>query len=205
MKIRKPYTLLLMMITLAHIPSVCMAGSYGLSFDSVISSVKKVLLGEQAVEKETKKHEKSYGIRELPFDQIITNEARRQKLDPCLLHAIIKHESNYRHDAVSSRGARGLMQLMPATAKELGVNDYFDPQENIAGGALYYRMLLNQFGEHRLALIAYNSGPGTVTRGIHYKQSKRYANKVITTWNKLYHQTYYPKQIPGGKVDEKTN
>jgi len=136
--------------------------------------------------------------RDLPFEQIVNREARIYNLDPCLLHAIIIHESSYQSDAVSDSGARGLMQLMPETARELGINNSFDPQENVAGGAQYYRKLLNEFGDHYTALLAYNSGPGTVRKGKRYKESERYAKKVISTWNQLYQEVYNKQSTTGG-------
>lgn len=126
----------------------------------------------------------------LPFEEIVAAEAKRHGLDPCLIHAIIRHESNYQTDVVSKSGAQGLMQLMPRTAKELGIGNSFNPRENIAGGTKYYRQLFNEFGDHDTTLLAYNSGPGNVRRGKRYQQSKHYAKKVIATWNRLYRQTY---------------
>jgi len=141
-------------------------------------------------------HQKQYSfnnkrdLRDLPFAKIIAKAAELNNLDPCLLHAIIINESNYRKTAISPCGARGLMQLMPETARELAVKNSFDPQENVAGGAQYYRKLLNEFGDHYTALLAYNSGPGNVRKGKRYKESERYAKKVISTWNSLYQQYF---------------
>ena len=81
-----------------------------------------------------------------------------------LLRAVVAVESNFRSDAVSSAGAMGLMQLMPGTAKDMGVKDAFDPADNVNGGARYLAFLLQHFGDEELAVAAYNAGPGRVKR-----------------------------------------
>ena len=96
------------------------------------------------------------------FDGIIQSEADANGVDPDLVRAVIQTESSFRTDAVSSVGAQGLMQLMPATAKSLGVTDAFDPQQNIRAGTKYLANLIDRFGDVRLALAAYNTGPGRV-------------------------------------------
>lgn len=93
------------------------------------------------------------------FDHIIEERARLYGVEPELVKAIIMAESGYDPMAVSSRGARGLMQLMPRTAESLGVEDSFDPEENIDAGIRYFRHLMDQFNEQTtLALAAYNAG-----------------------------------------------
>ncbi|MCL1843248.1 MAG: lytic transglycosylase domain-containing protein [Defluviitaleaceae bacterium] len=89
----------------------------------------------------------------------------RHNLDPNLVRAVIRAESNYRHDAVSHAGAMGLMQLMPRTAASLGVSDPFDIRQNIEGGTSYLRRLLDMFDQDQdLAVAAYNAGQGAVRR-----------------------------------------
>lgn len=96
------------------------------------------------------------------YEGIIDAAAAKYGLDPALLKGMIRVESNFHKDSVSRSGAMGLMQLMPGTAKSLGVKDAFDPEQNIFGGAAYIRRQLNRFGDIRLALAAYNTGPHRV-------------------------------------------
>lgn len=91
--------------------------------------------------------------------------ARQNQVSPQLLHSVIQVESNYDPYAVSPKGALGLMQLIPATARRFGVNDLFDPADNIQGGARYLKYLLELYkGDNALALAAYNAGEGAVSR-----------------------------------------
>ena len=99
-----------------------------------------------------------------PFEMAIAEAADRHGLDRKLLHALVVVESAYRVEACSPVGACGLTQLMPGTAADLGVADRFDPQENLRGGADYLARQILRFGDLRLAIAAYNSGPGRVAR-----------------------------------------
>lgn len=99
-----------------------------------------------------------------PFQEAVDAAALAHGLDPKLLHALVVTESAYRPDAVSPAGAAGLTQLMPGTARELGVGDRFDPVENLRGGADYLARQMVRFGDVRLALAAYNAGPARVAR-----------------------------------------
>jgi soluble lytic murein transglycosylase-like protein len=95
----------------------------------------------------------------------IESAASRHNLDPNLVRAVIRAESNYRHDAVSNAGAMGLMQLMPGTAASLGVTDPFNIHQNIEGGTSYLRRMMDMFDQDvDLALAAYNAGSGAVRR-----------------------------------------
>jgi soluble lytic murein transglycosylase-like protein len=117
------------------------------------------------------------------YDREIRSIARRYKIDPSLIKAIIHTESAFNHKAVSKSGAQGLMQLMPDTAREMDVADPFNPRENIDGGTRYFRQILNDFdGNLILSLAAYNAGPGLVRRtgGVpQIPETRRYVNKVL--------------------------
>ncbi len=115
--------------------------------------------------------------------EMIAKTAYRFDLEPALVHAVVRAESGFNPQAVSSAGARGLMQLMPATAIEVGVRDVFHPQENLDGGVSYLRGLLDRYaGNVHLALAAYNAGPGAVdTHGgvPPYAETKEYLRRVF--------------------------
>jgi len=99
------------------------------------------------------------------YDDIIQEAAAEYDMDPNLIHAVMQAESAFHPYAVSRAGAEGLMQLMPELSDEIGVNDAFDPRENIRGGARYLKRLLDHHdGNIDLALASYNAGPGNVER-----------------------------------------
>lgn len=127
------------------------------------------------------------------YHAIIIAASNRHQVDPAIVKAIIMAESSYNPKAVSKKGAKGLMQLMPKTAAELGVKDSFNPVYNINGGVRYYKKMLNQFnGDVKLALAAYNAGSRKVKQyqGIPpFKATRYYIKKVFK-----YYQ-YYKKQV----------
>jgi hypothetical protein len=129
--------------------------------------------------------ENQTGLKESEIiERSILQAARRYNLPPGLIKGVIRAESNFQVGAVSHAGAQGLMQLMPATAKELGVENPFDIDQNIDGGARYLRQMLDSFdGDVKVALAAYNAGPGAVEKYggqiPPYQETKQYINRVL--------------------------
>lgn len=123
---------------------------------------------------------------QLNLEPIVQKAAKDFNLDPNLIHSVIRQESAGNPNAVSSKGAKGLMQLMDSTAKMLGVNQSFDPEQNVRGGAKYLKQLLNQFdNDLGLALAAYNAGPNNVKKygGIPpFEETQKYVTKVLQNY-----------------------
>lgn len=117
------------------------------------------------------------------YGSIIEKASRSYDVDPRLIYSVIMAESGGKADAISSKGARGLMQLMDSTASEMGVADSLSPHQNIVGGTKYLRQLLDRYnGNMKLALAAYNAGPGVVSKynGVPpYSETRRYVEKVL--------------------------
>lgn len=127
---------------------------------------------------------------------MIARIANAHELRPALIHAVIRAESAYRADAVSSKGAVGLMQLMPATAERYGVRNREDPEQNVQGGVAYLRDLLDLFDRDlQLALAAYNAGENAVMRYDNtippFPETQNYVRKVIR---------FYQDPLPGNQV-----
>lgn len=116
------------------------------------------------------------------FDKLIARAAARHGLPPGLVKAVVRAESNFQPHALSNKGAQGLMQLMPGTASDLGVQDPFRAEDNVYGGTRYLREMYERFGDWKYALAAYNAGPGAVDRfkGIPpYAETQQYVERVL--------------------------
>lgn len=123
------------------------------------------------------------------LDVIIDTAAKRYEVDPLLIHSVIQVESNYNPLAVSPKGAQGIMQLIPSTARRFGVRNVFDPRENIEGGVKYLKYLNELFpNDLRLAIAAYNAGEGAVVKYNNnippYRETEKYVYRVGTRYGK---------------------
>ncbi len=124
-----------------------------------------------------------YSTGDTNIDSIIVDSASRNGLDPVLIYATMHQESSFKPRAISNKGARGLMQLMPGTAARFGVANIWDPRQNIEGGARYMRFLLDMFGgDVALALAGYNAGEGAVMkyggRIPPYSETQEYVRRI---------------------------
>ena len=150
----------------------------------IFTNFKGIFQGKncQIFVKEQKKFSYNNNINKKWFEEI----GRSLSIDPALLMAIAKVESSFNPKAISSKGALGLMQLLPTTAKLVGVRDPFNPLENLKGGALYLKRLLEEFKDLPLALAAYNAGPEKVRAygGIPpYPETQQYVKTVLYYYN----------------------
>ena len=126
------------------------------------------------------------------YDRIIRRAARAYRVEPALVKAVIAAESNFDPRATSNKGAQGLMQLMPKTARGLGVHNPYSPQDNVLGGARYLREMLDRYGDVSRALAAYNAGPTAVDRyrGIPpYPETRKYVSRVLDYY-RGYHRDF---------------
>jgi len=130
--------------------------------------------------------------------EIVEQSARSHGVDPLLVHSVIQVESNYNLHAVSSKGAEGLMQLMPGTSRQLRVGNSFDPAQNIEAGVRYLKQLQETYKDDRLALAAYNAGPGAVDR-FHqvppYVETRNYVEQVAKRYRAA-------KNAAGGRKEQ---
>jgi soluble lytic murein transglycosylase-like protein len=112
----------------------------------------------------------------------IRDASIRFGVDPRLIRSVIRHESDYDANVVSHKGAMGLMQLMPRTARALGATCPFDPRENVMAGTRYLRRLRDRFGSWSLAVAAYHAGPTRVEENRIPEETRRYVRRVLGTW-----------------------
>ena len=150
---------------------------YGSGAERLLDTINDRLKPQKISQKVVVKNE------EILYVSIVLKAANKHKLDPAVIMAIIMAESGFNHLAVSKKGAKGLMQLMPPTAKALGVKNIFNPIDNIHAGAKYFKKNLNKFnGNVKLALAAYNAGSRNVKkyRGIPpFRSTQIYVKKVL--------------------------
>jgi len=155
------------------------------------SAAQEVSLSQQAYSSERGKP-----FTQQEVDTAIERAAARHNVDPNLVRALIQVESNFNPNAVSRKGAMGLMQLMPQTAKQLNVTNPFDPQQNVDAGVRHLKQLMESFGgDVRLSLAAYNAGPGAVARSAgvpHIAETRNYVKRIT--------QLYYGKNAPAYQV-----
>lgn len=161
--------------------------------DAPIGKHNQKILKERLKQKTSDFHyEKSANVQKIKisytaYTEIVEKKAKEHSLDPALVNAVIKTESNWNKHAISRKGAVGLMQLMPSTAEMLKVKNLFDAEANIDGGTRYLKYLIERFnGNLTLALAAYNAGPNKVDQygGIPpISETKKYVKKVLGLYN----------------------
>jgi len=146
-------------------------------------------------------------------DNFIVESGKRNSVDPLLLYSIMHQESTFKQRALSPKGARGLMQLMPPTASRFGVTNIWDPKQNIEGGARYMRFLLDMFsGDVRLALAGYNAGEGAVLKYGYqvppYSETREYVRRIGQRYSLLRNPqaavSLTPEQLAAAKQKDPT-
>jgi soluble lytic murein transglycosylase-like protein len=147
---------------------------------------RKVILNENTVQHARRMSTQLVDLPDANLEPMIARHSDAQNLDPKLVRALIQAESGYNVKAVSNKGAIGLMQLMPDTASELNILNPYDPDQNIRGGTMYLRQMLDHFaGKVELAIAAYNAGPGAVEKhgGIPpFAETRDYVRRVLALW-----------------------
>lgn len=138
---------------------------------------------------------KGFTTGDMAVDGFIVSSSRKWGVDPLLIYSQMHQESTFKPRAISNKGASGLMQLMPATARRLGVSNIFDPQQNIDGGIKYMRMLLDMFGgDVSLALAGYNAGEGAVIKYGNsippYSETREYVRRIMSRYSSISDGTY---------------
>ena len=166
------------------------------SFPRMISSddpfVKKTDLAIQPIPTSVKaasiKNLDGFTTGDVRIDGLIAESGARNNVNPALIYSIMHQESTFKRNALSPKGARGLMQLMPPTASRFGVTNIYDPQQNIEGGTRYMRFLLDMFGgDVSLALAGYNAGEGAVLRYGRqvppYRETQEYVRRIFNRYS----------------------
>lgn len=142
------------------------------------------------------------------IDSYIENACIRYDIDPLLIFAQMNQESRFKQRALSHKGASGLMQLMPDTAKRFGVKNIYNPKQNIEAGVKYMRWLLNKFGDLRLALAGYNAGEGAVMKYGNkippYRETQDYVAKIMAHYEQITNQTSIPFNPNNQETNETT-
>ncbi|HQU82533.1 MAG TPA: lytic transglycosylase domain-containing protein [Pyrinomonadaceae bacterium] len=138
----------------------------------------------------TSSNMKGFTTGSIEIDSYIVDSSRRYNIDPLLIYSQMHQESSFKLKATSYKGASGLMQLMPATARRFGVTDIYDPQQNIDAGVKYMRWLLNTFGgDVNLALAGYNAGEGAVMKYGNqippYRETQEYVRRITARYNSI--------------------
>ncbi len=138
---------------------------------------------------------KGFTTGSIEYDLYIVDSSRRHNVDPLLIYSQMHQESSFKLRATSNKGASGLMQLMPATARRFGVSDIYDPKQNIDAGVRYMRWLLNTFnGDVVLALAGYNAGEGAVWKYGNqvppYRETQEYVRRITARYNTISNPNY---------------
>jgi hypothetical protein len=155
--------------------------------DAPLGKKNQRIITEKSTLKEPEGKSKLMNIAKTDYSSYVQKSAQKYDIEPELIHAVIRTESNGNQRAISKKGAIGLMQLMPSTASDMNVGNPYNPEENIEGGTRYLKYLLGKFnGNLTLALAAYNSGPKTVERYGSVPpitETRQYVNKVYALYN----------------------
>jgi soluble lytic murein transglycosylase-like protein len=177
--VTKPARLAVLWMLFALFPALAGAGVRV----EVGSNGRKVIINEDTVQRSRRLAGRLVPVPSADLEPLIQRQSDSQNLDPKLVKAVIQVESGYNHQALSNKGAMGLMQLMPYTASLFNVRNAFDPEENLRAGTRYLRQLLDRFaGRLELALAGYNAGPGAVEKhgGVPpYAETRDYVKQVM--------------------------
>ncbi|HTH50794.1 MAG TPA: lytic transglycosylase domain-containing protein [Pyrinomonadaceae bacterium] len=180
----------------AHLPKIAVAGNARVTPTAAvyITAARYVVPAETRLPLETRmslnKSLKGYSTGSELIDSFIVDSSRRYSIDPLLIYSQMNQESSFKLRALSKKGASGLMQLMPFTAKRMGVTNIYDPQQNIEGGVKYMRVLLNMFDNDLvLALAGYNAGEGAVIKYNYqvppYKETIDYVRRITARYRSI--------------------